>query len=322
MATAKGSDVQLLLIEESTWGTTPATPAAYKIPISSIGGDWFRRTLIDNPTLRANRNPAAPVRGNVQVNGSFQHPLNLAPFGWLMKHGIGVPVVSTPATGLYSHISKTGFSGASAGNLPTGLTFEIGFTDIDQYHIYTGCKINTLGFSATSEGVCLVDVGVIGQDFADDTSSLDASPTSYTDAPIDHFLCTVQEGGGASGIVTDISLQLSNNLDSLYVVGSAGQLGDLQEGMVSVTGSITALFQNATLLDKAVNNTESSLQLKWTSGTSSLQLDIPELIYEPASPSVNGPAGVKITLNYRGYYANHADATALKATLINATAAY
>ena len=322
MATAKGSDVQLLLIEESTWGTTPATPAAYKIPISGVGGDWFRRTLNDNPTLRANRNPTAPVRGNVQVNGSFQHPLNLAPFGWLMKHGIGLPAVSTTATGVYAHLSKMGFSGASAGDLPTGLTFEIGFTDIAQYHIYTGCKINSLGFSATSEGVCLVDVGIIGQDFADDTDSLDASPTSYTDSPIDHFLCTVQEGGAPSGIVTDVSLQINNNLDALYVVGSAGQLGDLQEGIGSVTGSITALFQNATLLDKAVDNTESSLQLKWTSGASSLQIDIPELIYEPASPSVSGPAGVKITLNFRGYYANDGDATALKATLTNTVAAY
>jgi hypothetical protein len=89
-----------------------------------------------------------------------------------------------------------------------------------------------------------------------------------------------------------------------------------------VTGSITALFQNDTLLDKGINNTESSLMLKWTSGTSSLQLDVPELIYEPASPTVNGPAGVRVTLNYRGYYANGGDATALKATLVNTVASY
>jgi hypothetical protein len=324
MATAKGSHVQLLLIEESTWGTTPATPTAYKIPVSGIGGDWYRRNLVDNPELRANRSPQAPVRGNVQVNGSFQHPLHLDAFGWLMKHGIGVPAVSTPSTGVYSHISKMNFSGAVAGSsLPVGLSFEIGFTDIAQYHTYSGCKINTLAFNATSEGVVICDVGIIGQDFTQDTTSGDASPTAYTSSAIDHFLGSINEGGSPIAYVTDVSMTINNNLDSsLYTVGSAGQLGDLPEGVGMVSGSLTALFQDDTLLKKGRDNTESSLMLKWTSGTSSLQLDVPELIYEPASPTVSGSAGVKVTLNYRGYYTNHGDATAIKATLINTVASY
>ena len=323
MATAKGSDVQLLLIEEATWGTTPATPSAYKIPISGIGGDWYKRNLIDNPELRANRNPQAPVRGNVQVNGSFQHPLHLDAFGFLMKHGVGVPVTSTPSTGLYQHLSKMGFSGATAGDLPIGLSFEVGFTDIDEYHTYSGCKINTLAFNATSEGVVICDVGIIGQDFTRAATSGDASPTAYTSTPIDHFLGTIEEGGATIAYVSDVSMTINNNLDSgLYVVGSAGQLGDLPEGVGMVSGSLTALFQSDTLLAKGRDNTESSLMLNWTSGTQSLQLDVPELIYEPSSPTVSGPAGVKVTMNYRGYYTNHATASAVQATLINTVAAY
>ena len=103
---------------------------------------------------------------------------------------------------------------------------------------------------------------------------------------------------------------------------AAGQLGDLPEGVGMVSGSLTALFQSDTLIAKGRDNTESSLMLNWTSGAQSLQLDIPELIYEPASPTVSGPAGVKATMNYRGYYTNGADATALKATLVNTVAAF
>lgn len=322
MATAKGSDVELLLIEEATWGTTPATPTAYSIPISGVGGDWYRRNLIDNPTLRGDRNPAAPVRGNVSVNGSFQHPLNLDAVGWLIKHGVGAFDVSS-ASPVNTHTAKMNYNGSTqGGDLPTGLSFEIGFTDIGEYHTYSGCKINTLGFSASSEGVSIVDVGIIGQDFTRAAASGDASPTTYTDAPIDHFLATIEEGGSASAIVTDINLQINNNLDPMYVVGSSGQIGDLQEGLGAVTGSLTALFQDDTLLAKGRNNTESSLQLKWTSGSNYLQLDIPELVYEPASPTVNGPAGVRVTLNFRGYYADGGDSTAIKATLVNTVAAY
>jgi len=321
MSTARGSQLELMLIEEATWGSVPATPAGYIIPVSGVSGDWYRRNLIDNPELRGNRNPAAPVRGNVSVQGSFQAPLKLNAVGWLLKHGIG-DAATTGTAAPYTHTFKVGFSDGSAGDMETGLTIEHGYTDIGQYHYFTGCRVNSLGFTGSSEGVAIVDVGVIGQDFNQDTDSLDASPTTYTDTAIDHFAATIDEGGSSSAIVTDVTLTLSNNLDPQYVIGSAGQIGDLPEGGATVNGSLTALFQNDTLLGKGRNHTESELTLTWTSGSYSLALHVPELVYEPSSPAVSGPGGVKITMNFRGYYANDADATALKATLINTVADY
>ena len=323
MSTAKGSDVELLLIEEAAWGTTPATPTAYKIPISGIGGDWYRRNLIDNPEIRGDRNPQAPVRGNVVVNGSFQHPLHLDAVGWLLKHGIGVPAVSTGST-YHTHTSKMNYSGSTqGGDLPIGLSFEVGFVDIGEFHTYAGCKINTLAINATSEGVAQFDVGIIGASFTRAAATGDASPTAYTSTPIDHFLCTIEEGGGGSTIVTDVSLNINNNLDSsMYTIGSAGQLGDLQEGIGSVTGSLTALFQDNTLLGKGTDHTESSLMLKWTSGSESLQLDVAELIYEPAAPAISGTQGSRVTMNFRGYYTDDAGKAAIKSTLINTVAGY
>ncbi|GAG43120.1 unnamed protein product, partial [marine sediment metagenome] len=58
MTQAIGADVQLMLIEEAAYGSTPATPAGYVIPVSNIGGTWFSRALLENPTLRSNRNPS------------------------------------------------------------------------------------------------------------------------------------------------------------------------------------------------------------------------------------------------------------------------
>ena len=62
--------------------------------------------------------------------------------------------------------------------------------------------------------------------------------------------------------------------------------------------------------------------MTWTSGTYSLTLDIPELIYQAASPAVTGPAGIRYTLNFQAYYGNHADATVLKSTLVNSVSDY
>jgi hypothetical protein len=109
---------------------------------------------------------------------------------------------------------------------------------------------------------------------------------------------------------------------SQYVIGSAGQVGAIPSGIATVTGSITALFENDVLLTKAENHTESDLSLIWTDGSSSLTLHVPELVYSPASPTVSGPDGIVATLNFQGYYANDGDATVLVATLVNTTADY
>jgi hypothetical protein len=323
MAQAKGSDVQLMLIEEATWGTTPATPAGYVIPVSSIGGNWYTRSLLDNPVLRANRNPSAPVRGNTAVSGSFGFPLSLSAWGWIQKHCIGTP--ATSGTGTLTHVSKCNYSGSTEGSdLAAGLTLEIGHTGIDQYHQFDGCKLNGFTVNATSEGVAMFDVQIVGQGYTQDTSSLDASPTSYTDSVIDHFSLAILEGGGSITNVKSCSLTFSNNIDtSQYVIsGSGGLLGALPTGIASVTGTIEALFENDTLLTKGENHTESDLTLTWTSGSYSLALHVPELVYEPASPAVQGPDGIVASLNFRGYYANDADRTCLKATLVNSVVSY
>ena len=321
MTQAKGSSARVMLIEEATYGTTPATPDGYVIPVTGIGGSWYQRNLIDVPTLRANRNPSAPVRGNTSVSGSYTVPLGLEYIGWITKHAIGAP--ATTGTTTLTHVSKAGFDGSSAGDLEPGLTIEVGFTDISQFHSYTGCKLNGFTVNGSSEGVVTVDVQVVGQDYAQDTSSLDASPTTYTETAIDNFLMTMLEGGGPISNIKECSLTFSNNIDtSQYVIGSAGQVGALPSGICSCTGSITALFENDVLLTKAENHTESDLSLVWTSGSYSWTLHCPEIVYEPASPTVSGPDGIVATLNFRSYYANDADATCLKSTLVNTTASY
>ena len=314
MATAKGSNVQLLLVEESTWGTTPGTPAGYKIPVSqvSIG---MRRNLIDNTELRGNRNAAAPVKGNVSVEGNFVHPLHLDAVGWLLKHGIGAP--TTSGIGPYTHVFKVGSS------LPTGIELEVGYTDIGQYELHKGCRVQSLRFQAEPEGVAQVTVTVVGRETTAGSSSVDSTPTEYTSVAIPQFDASIQEGGAAIAIVTALDLTVENNLDdSVYVVGGSGLRADLPEDTVRVTGQLTALFQDLTLYNKALNHTESSLKLTWTSGSESLEILVPELVYEPASPAVNGPAGVRITLNFRGYYQDSTEASVVQATLVNSVASY
>jgi hypothetical protein len=89
-----------------------------------------------------------------------------------------------------------------------------------------------------------------------------------------------------------------------------------------VAGSITTLFENTTLLTKALNSTETAIVATLTSGSYSLALDIGELIYGYKSPGISGPQGILVSLDFTGYYDNDSDVSAIKATLINNTATY
>ena len=322
MATARGSQFALLMGEESAY-KTPATTFT-KVPISAIGGNWFSQNLIDNPEIRGNRNPAAPVLGNKVVNGNFTVPLHYDAIGWILKHGIGTPVSS--GSDPYTHIGKVGFSGASAGYLHDGLTFEHQFPDITvpEYHSYNGCKVSSLGVSVTPEGVVTFDVNIVGANaVVDSGATLDAAPVEYTSSAQSHFTGSIELLGGSIAYIQSVDFTLDNGLDtSQYVVGGAGALSELPENMASLTGNVTALFQSNALLEAAIANTETSMNLAWTDATHSLDFDIPELVLQPSAPTVAGDKGVLITLPFRAYYANHADATILKYTLVDDVASF
>jgi len=324
MATGQGSRQQFLMVDETEYGTTPTTPSMFKMPIadSGIGGEIFKQGLLSNPEITGNRNPSAPVLGNRSVAYDLPVPLHLDAIGYLLKHAVGEPASS--GSDPYTHISKVGFDEAVVGILPIGFSGEVGFTDIDVFAVLTGCKVNTMRINATSEGVAVFEFGIIGNDFGTPSgSSEDAAPTEFTSDAIGHFAGTIEEGGSPSAIITAVDLTLNNALDpSLYVVGGAGTFPELPEGKASVTGSVTALFQNLTLLNKAINGDESSLQLSWVDSTHSLTIDIPELRYEPNAPTASGDKGVLVTLPFQAYYGDHADATILKSTLVNDVSSY
>jgi len=320
---ARGSEFQIVIIEETVWGTTPGTPSGYKMPVISVSEGWYTQNTLPNPELRSNRNPSAPVDGDIIVKGSITMGMHLDAVGWLIKHGIGVPV--TTGSGPYEHVSKLGYDGASVGDLPAGLTIEHGYTSKDKYIPYEGCKISTLGFKAAgSEGIATVEVGIIGKtEAAISGTALDASPTEYTSTALANYHATIKEGGTTLGSAAEVTFDLDNGLDDkTRTIGSAGQITDLPESAAVVSGTLVAFFADEALYNKAKAGTESSLELTWTQGANSLVLDVEELRYTPKSPAVSGPAGVKVTLAFTGYYQDGASASAITSTLTNDVVSY
>lgn len=227
------------------------------------------------------------------------------------------------ATAGLTHTLKAG------GNLAS-YCIEKGFTDVNQYFKYLGCKCSSLGLSVNADGLIDVSTNWLG-------ASETVAQTSFdTAAPIDNLAYSfdnlgiaaadIKENGSAIAQILSIdSISVENTLDGeTFVVGGGGTRAGISAGTYKVSGTVKAIFEDVVLYNKAINNTESSIDITWKRGTGagtlgneSLQLVIPELTFQAKSPTINGSAGIMVELGFTGCYEDGADATALKMILKN-----
>lgn len=317
MPQAEGSQGQIIYDAETTYKTDPGTPDCKILPFKSESLK-LSRNFFESEAITSSRNPKKPARGKYEVGGDIELEIN--PYiAAILKHALG----SNTTTGAspYTHTMKVG-------SLPVGLVIEKGFKDIVQYFKYNGCRINSLKMSFTPEGMIGGSINVLGAKETVGATSLDATPTDLGHKPFDAFEMSIQEGGSAIAIVTEADFILENNLDgSVYVIGGLGERNSLPAGKVKVSGNLKALFEDLTLYNKAKNNTETSLKITLSRGNGlgsadneSLEIFVPELLYQPNAPVISGPAGVLVELPFIAYYDNSAEATTLQMILKNTQA--
>ena len=317
MAQAKGSKGQLLgAVKEATYNTTPGTPSMVNLPFNSCN---LRpsQNMITPATITSARSQVAPALGNIDLAGQVVVPVDVLAMGYWLQMLLGDPTADTDnGDGTYSHVFKVPDSIDS-------WIMELGFTDIGEYWLYNGCKANQMTLQLGGDNELTATIDVIGGKATRGASSQDASPTSVALTRFNNFQLVVKEGGSASTQLIGCSLAINNNLDtSVYLIGGSGYRGSLPEGMVNVSGSLTAIYEDNTLFAKALAGTESSLQFTFTNGDNVLDILLDECLYSMTGPAIETPAGVQISLNFQAYYANGANSSACVITLTNTQAAY
>jgi hypothetical protein len=312
MAQGRGFRAQLAMDIESSFAT-PGTPAGKLMPYNSL--DLVATQALNAPeTIRGTRQPVQPFTDVLSVSGNIVVPVDLRSFGWWLRGIFGAPV--TTGGPAYQHVFTPGLS------MPS-MVLEKGFVDLTQYIKYLGCRASKLSMMGGTGGEVTATIGIEG---ASETVSGTAYDSSLDTVTFTRFLMsqlTAKEGGSTIANAKEISLDIDFGLDGdSYVIGGGGLRGDLPEGVMKISGKLVALFENATLLNKAINGTESSLQLTWTSGTNILDILLPEIRYERNAPSIPGPKGLLVELPFQSYYENGAAASAVVITLTNDVASY
>lgn len=280
------------------------------------------RSLERSNVIRDDRQPQAPTRGNVEVGGDITTELN-PHMTTLLKHLMGAVETTDLTGGKYSHAF-------TIDDLPAGLSIEKQFTDILQYIIFNGMKVNSLKISCKAAGKIDTSLGLMGakENTATTLSGLDSDPTDWGHTPFDAFEAAIEEGGSSIATVLDVEFELANDMDgSIFCIGGGGERGALPAGIAAVSGKITAMFENLTLYNKAVNHTESSLKLTLTKGTGDgsagnelIEFHFEELIYKPDTPVISGPKGVLVEMPFECYFGSGSNGSALKITVKNTQA--
>lgn len=293
---ANGSRHSMRIVAESAYGTTPANPVFDIIRHTGTTLGLSKESL-QSEELRDDRQISDFRHGAYQVGGDINVELSYGSFDKLLEAVLGGTwEVDTPAVGT---------DRLKAGTTRRSFTIERFFGDIltvdKPYHRFTGVEFNTLSLAINANAMVTGAFGVLGQNMATSTAIVTGATynPATTTSPLDSFTGTLQEAGVPIAVITEIQLNVENGLEARYVVGSKQSIRP-SIGRSNVSGQVTAYFENSTLLDKFINETESSIVFELPDGAGNLYtVTLPRIKYTGGQPDVDGEGPITLSMPFQ-----------------------
>ena len=307
MPFASGSSHGLRYIAEDTWGTTPSpNPAMVSLRHTSCAVALTKDGFQSNE-LRSDRQITDFRHGVKRVQGDI---------GIELSYGEYDPFLEGALFGTWTdNVLK-------AGKVRKSYTLERAFTDITQFGVFTGCMVNSFSLSIPANAMVTGSIGFIGKSASYSGAALKAEPAaSQTNSPFDSFTGEIKEGGTEAGdkigTVTSIDISIENGLDPAFVVGS-DVAAELPHGRSNITGSLSCYFENLTMLNKFIDETESEITLKLGGATLSYSIFLPRIKYTGGDNPASGEGPLMLSMPFQALYDDTAT-TALQITRFPAT---
>ena len=181
------------------------------------------------------------------------------------------------------------------------------FADVSLSEVYSGCKINSMDVALPPSGLATVDFGFLGKDITTASSQYYTSPTAETSTGVlaaVNGVLAVQ--GAALASVTGLNFSIAGNMAAEAVVGQNTYAG-ITEGRVIVDGQVTALFQDATMRDYFLNETEVGLSVVLSaSGAAAadfIAFSLPRVKFSGGAPD-DGEKSLILTMPFDALYNN------------------
>lgn len=287
-----GSQHATYAIEEVTYGTTPATPTMFAVRHTDFDLGMDKDTL-QSAEIRSDRNVTDLRLGQNKCGGTFgMEVLNDLGFEAFMA---AVFCGNWSVGELVNGVTRKSFSmlryfaDLGAGNKP--------------YHLLTGVEINSCDLKIPTGGIATVSFDTIAKTYVPGASapaSSTLSPPTVT-SPMDSFTGVIQEGGSDIALITEASVKFDNGMDRRFVIGSKDTLRPSQKKFTA-SGSISCYYESATMLDKFLNGTNSSLSLQLSNGSDTFTLSLPNIKYTGGRVPVKDDGPIMISMPFTAVY--------------------
>ena len=298
MAFAQGSRSSLSYIVESTFGTTPAGDFI-NLPFTTHSLNLTKDRVAGND-IQSDRMPRVDRHGNRQASGDIVADLRDADYDAFLE-----------AAMLNSWSSDV----LKVGTTPKFFSIEDYSADIDQARLFTGMTVNTMGVSLAPNQMITTTFGMVGKNMtvgATEKTQTDASGA----APFDAYSGDLSIGNvgspSASAIVTGLEFTLTNGFAPTFVIGD-DSAPSLEYGRAEVEGTLSAYFEDAALLNRFVDETETAIEVSVGDGTNDMTFLFPRVKINSADVGVDGPTSRVISMSFVGLY-DTTEGTNLKIT--------
>lgn len=293
---ADGSRHSLYVVPESSWGVTPGTPAfdLVRTTGTTLG---LSRDSLQSEEIRSDRQISDFRGGANQVGGDINFELSYGSFDQLLEAVLmGTWTTDQPVAGTDQ---------VKAGTTRRSFTFMRHFADLpggsNPYYLYTGVEINNLQLQISANAMITGTMSVVGK--GQETASAEPAGSTYnpesTTSPLDSFSGELKENGNTIAVITEIQLNLENGLEPRYVVGSKDSITP-SSGRSNCSGTITAYFEDSTLVDKFLNETESSIEFTLPDGAGNeLKVILPRIKYTGGQPDVSGEGPITLSMPFQ-----------------------
>ncbi|MDC1523994.1 phage tail tube protein [Planktomarina temperata] len=300
MAFAQGSRSSLSYIVESTFGTTPAGNFT-NLPFSTHSLNLTKDRVAGND-IQSDRMPRVDRHGNRQVAGDIVVDLRDADYDAFLESAM----LNTWSTNVLK-----------VGTTPKFFSVEDYAADIDQARVFTGLAVSTMGISLAPNQMVTTTFGMVGKDMTIGAVEKTQDAASGA-APFDAYSGDISIGnvGGAApvAIVTSLDFTLTNSFAPTFVIGDASA-PSLEYGRADVEGTLTAYFENADLINRFINETETEIEVSVDdpTGANSYTFTFPRVKINSADVGVDGPTSRMISMSFVALY-DATEGTNLKIT--------
>lgn len=193
----------------------------------------------------------------------------------------------------------------TSGHVRRLFAFEHYHEDLDIARLFTECRVHGYRMSLPATGMATVELPVMGRNMqvlSGGSAPYFTSPTAAGSAGITAAVNGVLRASGvALGVVTGLEINAEIAATAPAVVGQ-NFVPDIILGRFRVSGQVTALFENATLLNAFLNETEvdilARLDASSDANTDALSIYLPRVKFGGASIPAQGEGEQVVTLPF------------------------